>query len=278
MSGESAPAKPGIAIAKYRRKFEVDGQAFEVLTASRMSGLESILVRGDEVLAEDRTPATGSEAIRNHRLDARLGDGSLLEVEAGYINWLSIGIAVRRDGALIHESHPGCRIAFPEKAARMVVDAKSPSGSDGYDLGQLSRNKVPIMIDIGLGLLFFIVAKFTDLSTAAIVGAVAGLALVVAQRFVKVDLLGGLAMFGIAMLLLSAALAIAFQDDMAVKMRSTIIGLVSAALFLGDPEAVNTDIKRYLAVTAADIQRVARTYLRPENSVVTLITPETPKP
>jgi predicted Zn-dependent peptidase len=33
-----------------------------------------------------------------------------------------------------------------------------------------------------------------------------------------------------------------------------------------------------MAVTAADIQRVARTYLKPENSVITLITPETPKP
>ena len=51
-----------------------------------------------------------------------------------------------------------------------------------------------------------------------------------------------------------------------------------ADTFMGDPEAVNTDLARYMAVTAADIQRVARTYLRPENSVITLITPETPKP
>ncbi len=68
----------------------------------------------------------------------------------------------------------------------------------------------------------------------------------------------------------------------AIDTRQTSFGRAEAihhaALFLGDPEAVNTDIQRYLAVTAADIQRVARTYLRPENSVVTLITPETPKP
>ena len=54
--------------------------------------------------------------------------------------------------------------------------------------------------------------------------------------------------------------------------------LHAATMFLGGPEAVNTDLQRYLNVTVADIQRVARTYLRPENSVVTLITPETPKP
>jgi predicted Zn-dependent peptidase len=52
----------------------------------------------------------------------------------------------------------------------------------------------------------------------------------------------------------------------------------SANMFLGDPAAVNTDLQRFMAVTAADIQRVARTYLRPDNSVITLITPETPKP
>ncbi len=52
----------------------------------------------------------------------------------------------------------------------------------------------------------------------------------------------------------------------------------TAAMFLGDPGAVNTDLQRFMAVTAADIQRVARTYLKPENSVITLITPETPKP
>ena len=49
--------------------------------------------------------------------------------------------------------------------------------------------------------------------------------------------------------------------------------LQSAALFLGDPEAVNTNWRRYLAVTAADIKRVAASYFRPENSLILLITP-----
>ena len=45
---------------------------------------------------------------------------------------------------------------------------------------------------------------------------------------------GGLALFGVLMLLISAGLAIVFQDDMAVKMRGTIVGSISAVLFLGD--------------------------------------------
>jgi predicted Zn-dependent peptidase len=49
--------------------------------------------------------------------------------------------------------------------------------------------------------------------------------------------------------------------------------LQTADLFLGDPEAVNTNWKRYLAVTSDDIKRVAAAYFRPENSLVLLITP-----
>lgn len=48
--------------------------------------------------------------------------------------------------------------------------------------------------------------------------------------------------------------------------------LQAANLFLGDPEAVNTNWRRFLAVTTADIKRVAGTYFRPENSLVLLIT------
>ena len=47
-----------------------------------------------------------------------------------------------------------------------------------------------------------------------------------------------------------------------------------AALFLGDVRAVDTDLDRYDAVTAADIRRVAERYLRPENSLTLVITPE----
>jgi zinc protease len=41
--------------------------------------------------------------------------------------------------------------------------------------------------------------------------------------------------------------------------------IVRAVTERGDPELVNGDLARYLAVGADDVQRVARTYLRPEN-------------
>lgn len=46
-----------------------------------------------------------------------------------------------------------------------------------------------------------------------------------------------------------------------------------ATMFLGDPNGVNTDPARYLAVTAEDIRRVAARYFVPENSLVMLVTP-----
>jgi zinc protease len=46
------------------------------------------------------------------------------------------------------------------------------------------------------------------------------------------------------------------------------LALVRATTERGDPESVNHDLARYLAVSAQDVQRVARTYLRAENRTV----------
>ncbi|MEO9969573.1 MAG: septation protein IspZ [Hyphomonadaceae bacterium] len=90
-------------------------------------------------------------------------------------------------------------------------------------------------MDIGLGFIFFLVAKWTDLTTAALWGAAAGLGLVVVQQFVKkVDLLGGLALFGIVMMLISAGYALVFQDEYLIQMRTTVMGMLGAGLYLVD--------------------------------------------
>jgi zinc protease len=57
-----------------------------------------------------------------------------------------------------------------------------------------------------------------------------------------------------------------------VRSRQTHTGvaleIVRAVTERGDPELVNGDLARYLAVTGEDVLRVARTYLRPENRTV----------
>jgi predicted Zn-dependent peptidase len=47
--------------------------------------------------------------------------------------------------------------------------------------------------------------------------------------------------------------------------------LQRANLFLGSPDAVNTDFERYMKVTVSDIRRVAQKYLQPNNSLVLII-------
>ena len=261
----------------YRRRFAVGRHSIAVVTRTRSDGLASELSIDGVPFAWDSTPAVGPEAIRNHVLSATLPDGRRLDVEAGYVSLWSIGIAAGLDGVPVHASHPGRTIAYPEQAREVVANSKAETvgqvmreswtaGSDqlkaqGYDPGQLARNKVPIAVDLALGLLFFVVAKLTDLSTAALVGAAAGIALVILQRFVKADLLGGLAMFGIVMLLISAGLALAFQDDTMIKLRGTIVGTISATLFLGDGlfggNRLGKALTRYLPYNDIDPARLA---------------------
>jgi predicted Zn-dependent peptidase len=49
--------------------------------------------------------------------------------------------------------------------------------------------------------------------------------------------------------------------------------LQTANLFLGDPDAVNTQWRKMMEVTVADVKRVAAEYLRADNSLTLLITP-----
>jgi len=216
----------------YVRRFTYAGVAYQVDIRVGLKTIESRLRRGELELARDFTDVMATDGQRNHRLVYPLDDGRLMEVEAGYINWVNTAIRVCVDGQLVHESHPGRAIRLPtiptqdpEKAARLQAEQAA----------QWGRNKYSFYVDIGLGAMFFILAKLTDdLPFAAITTAMAGLAVAVAQRFVKVDLLGGLAMFGVAMLLVSAAFSYAFDDDWAVKMKSTILGVMVATLMFAD--------------------------------------------
>ena len=131
------------------------------------------------------------------------------------------------------------------------------------DHAQWVRNKPSLIVDIALGLLFFIVSKATgSLTTAALVGAAAGLAIVVVQRFVKADLLGGLALFGVCTLLLSAGFSLYFQDERMVQLKGSILGTLVAVVILADALAnrgryFGARMARYVIGTPVDPQRLA---------------------
>lgn len=267
----------GTTLWRYRRKFRIGDGKFVVVMRSRTDGLHSELLGPSGLLATDTTPIGGEEAIRNHSLAAQLPDGSALDVTAGYISALNVGIEVKLNGELVHASHPGRTVAYPEKyraqALAMEGDTfseaigkgwqegtKDNASAQGIDFGAFKRNRIPLAVDIALGLLFFVVAKLTDLTTAAIAGAIVGLVLYVVQRVTKIDLLGGLAMFGIVMMLISAGLAIAFDSDDAVKYRTTFMGLLTATLFLLDGvlggKRLTSRLALYMPYNDIDVRRL----------------------
>lgn len=123
------------------------------------------------------------------------------------------------------------------------------------------HNRLPFAIDIITGLLFYFVAKFTDLQTAAIVGVVVGFALVLFQRITKIDVTGGLALFGILMLCISAGLAFWLNDDEWIKLRGTITGLIAASFFIIDGARggpyIGKGLARYMPYSDIDPGRFA---------------------
>jgi zinc protease len=56
------------------------------------------------------------------------------------------------------------------------------------------------------------------------------------------------------------------------------LDLVKTTILEGEPRRVNTRAAGYLAVTAADVQRMAKTYLKPTNRAVIYFLTETMKP
>jgi intracellular septation protein A len=228
----NTPSPIRLSLWTYRRNFSLDGLAYRVEIRSGLHRLESRLFCANTLLASDITDVMQAGGQRNHQLQHTLADGRSLQIETGYINWVNIGVRVRANDALVHESHPGRVIRFPLAASQ---DPEKAERLHAEQAAQWQRNKYSLYVDIALAVLFFALAKATDnLPLSAILTAVAGLAVVVVQRFVKVDLLGGLAMFGVVMLLISAGFSYAFNDDWAVKMKSTILGSFVAVLMLSD--------------------------------------------
>ncbi len=240
---------------RYARGFRAGGHDIRVIADAGMQSLETHVEIDGVRTATDRC-GMSEEAYRNTRLTVPLA-GRTLVVEAGYNSWWDVGMKAELDGRTIWESHPGKPIALPASAAKMY------EGQPGRN-GQMARMKAQwpsIAADVAIGLLFFLVAKTTDLRTAALVAAGAGLALVVVQRFVKVDLLGGMAMFGIVMTLLGAGFAILFEDDRMIMLRATVLGGTAAVLFLTDGllggQYLGKRMLLYLPTADADPQRLS---------------------
>jgi intracellular septation protein A len=248
------------------RRFGIDGIDFAVSSRARGDGLCSSLTMFGVEQASDRTPIFGPESVRNHVLRATLPDGRVLEVDFGYMGAWTTGIVARLDGVVIYESHSGRVPAYPEQYRSAAVE-HGTSASEGGRGSALSggilakENRIPFAVDVATGLLFYVVAKLTDLQTAAMVGVVVGFGLIAFQTITKIDVTGGLALFGIVMLCISAGLAYWLADEEWIKLRGTITGMIAASFFLLDGARggpyIGKGLARYMPYSDIDTGRFA---------------------
>ena len=225
----------------YKRPFQYDGNDYEVKYSFSLKTYTSQLFCNGTLVDKCTHSFDGDFKVVMHKFQPISQPSNLTKevvVSVGYFSWLSVGIEVRVGSDLIYESHPGKDIHFAtKKLENLGVSDNTIEGNEKRKLQseKWQKNKPSIFTDIGIGAAFFIVAKMTgDLRTAAFTGVFLGIALVIIQRFVKVDLLGGFAVFGTMMLLVSAIFSIAFQSEFLVQLKGTFMGLLSASVLLVD--------------------------------------------
>ena len=218
-------------IWSYSRPFTFHGHSCEIkVTLTQSETISSLFI--DNFLVDEQS-IKYTDGITTFVHPLRTPSGFEAKVEVGYFNWRNIGIAVTENGRVVHESHPGEDLRYGEA----LMDDLNGMKEAVPEAGEIKweQNKYSIYADLGLWALFFIVSKVTgDLVLAAIVGGVTGLGLIVLQRFVKVDLLGGFAVFGTIMLGISTAFSLVLQDSYWVQMKGTALGLFTATLLMAD--------------------------------------------
>lgn len=247
----------------YRRPFRLEDRKGEVRCHYTLKQATTTLWLDGVERDRSVVALTGEAAMENFHVSTVLEDGRSLSAEMGPINWLSLGAIVRLDGVVIHESHPGRPLGYGPRLKKMSAWSQSQGGEAEQARAKAawSRNWPSLATDIVMGLVFFLVAREWGLTVAALGGAGAGLVLLVIQKLTKVDLLGGLAMFGIIMSLISAGFALLFRNDEIIQHRTTIMGLLTASIFLSDGliwrgRKLGVRMGRYFAFDL-DVQRLA---------------------
>ena len=213
------------------RPFNFRGRECAVKVTVTFSKVTSCLYEDDKLVEEQSMNYMDGSTTFVHPL--KTVAGSEAHVESGYFNLWNTAIAVIEDGYLIYESHPGENVRYGEELFNKMYGSTSDLKNTQRD--KWEKNKYSIYADLVLGALFFIVSKITgDLVIAAMVGVAGGLGLIILQRFVKVDLLGGFAVFGTIVLLLSGIFSLVLQDEYWVQMKGTVLGLLTASVFFLD--------------------------------------------
>lgn len=225
-----------LRLTRLAKSFVIDGQTFAIDHEVFVETSRTSLTTDGQIVATDSLEKGDPDPLRNHHLFWTRPDGRVLEIEVGPAGSWGYGLAARLDGAVVHETHPGRTLGYGPgmKHFSAWTDSQNSPDVKARNEAAWKRNWPSIATDISLALMFFFLAREFGLVTAAVGGAAAGLVLWGVQRISKIDLLGGLAVFGIAMSLVSAAFSLIFQEERIIQHRGTILGVVGALPFLAD--------------------------------------------
>jgi intracellular septation protein A len=213
--------------------FKAAGQQWRAQVKADFKQSRFRVLANKAVLAETAVAHDAPDALEQRVLTANTTEGPM-EITFGIINSFSWGVQARLNGALVFRSHKQ-DFQVPEWLRKATQMNAAPDSPEAIAMRQRAKDRMPaIYVDLAMGVLFFLVGREFGLVTAALSGAAVTVALFIVQRFVKWDLLGGLAVFGVVMALISAGLAWAFQDELFVKLRGTVMAGIVAACFLTD--------------------------------------------
>lgn len=168
-------------------------------------------------------------------------DQGKLDFTIGQVSHWAGACEVSQDGEVLYRTSP--KPFFTPDTSKGVMgwvertlteDGKEPDPEEQAKQERAKARLPSIAVDLSMAVVFFIIAREFGLTTAALTGAGVTLALFVVQRFVKVDLLGGFAVFGVVMALISAGLAMAFDNELFIKLRGSVVGVIGAGFALVD--------------------------------------------
>ncbi len=195
--------------------------------------------RNNTVVMEETRPLKGSSVMDPQHFSIK-DINKILDLEIGYISLMKMGCIIRENEQIIHRTHTkpfrkSGRIGrFLDKMEKLSDDPKAPTPEELQKLERAKALRPSIAIDLALGVIFFFIAREYGLLSAALAGSGVTLILTIIDRFVKVDLLGGFAVLGVVMAMISAGLTYFFQDDLFIKLRGTLMGTLGASFALFD--------------------------------------------
>jgi hypothetical protein len=224
----------------YRWSVQLDGRRYDVGLEAGWGRNTFVVASTGETLASEELNF-GATPFRLQELVVEGASGSLLAFRTAPRNSYSYGLEIARDGTVVYQSHPDPFAALG--AVQETIQKRSTLGSSEESKRQAEKsNEIypALATDVCVGLFLYIAAGYMSLRDVAILGAAVVLALMLvdwtAERLFsrKVRLTGGLSGFGVVMLLLSAAFAWLVDNELAIMLKSSVFGLITAVLFAID--------------------------------------------